>query len=45
MGLFAAIPAVMAYNRYSTEIGRLASRYDAFADEFLSLLHRKAHAK
>ena len=45
MGLFAAIPAVMAYNRYSTEIGRLASRYEAFADEFLSLLHRKAHAK
>jgi biopolymer transport protein TolQ len=45
MGLFAAIPAVMAYNRYSTHIGRLASRYEAFADEFLSLLHRKAHAK
>ncbi|RQW83796.1 MAG: protein TolQ [Methylococcus sp.] len=45
MGLFAAIPAVMAYNRYATEIGRLASRYEAFADEFLSLLHRKAHAK
>jgi biopolymer transport protein TolQ len=45
MGLFAAIPAVMAYNRYSTEIGRLASRYEAFADEFLSLLHRKAHAR
>lgn len=45
MGLFAAIPAVMAYNRYSTEIGRLASRYEAFAEEFLSLLHRKAHAK
>jgi len=45
MGLFAAIPAVMAYNRYSTEIGRLAGRYEAFADEFLSLLHRKAHAK
>lgn len=45
MGLFAAIPAVMAYNRYSTEIGRLAGRYEAFTDEFLSLLHRKAHAK
>lgn len=45
MGLFAAIPAVMAYNRYSTDIGRLAGRYEAFADEFLSLLHRKAHAK
>lgn len=45
MGLFAAIPAVMAYNRYSTEIGRLAGRYEAFTDEFLSLLHRQAHAK
>jgi biopolymer transport protein TolQ len=45
MGLFAAIPAVMAYNRYSTEIGRLASRYETFTEEFLSLLHRQAHAK
>ena len=45
MGLFAAIPAVMAYNRYSTSIGRLANRYEAFTDEFLSLLHRQAHAK
>ncbi|SMF96809.1 biopolymer transport protein TolQ [Methylomagnum ishizawai] len=44
MGLFAAIPAVMAYNRYSTEIGRLANRYEAFTEEFLSLLHRQAHA-
>ena len=45
MGLFAAIPAVMAYNRYATEIGRLTGRYEAFADEVLSLLHRKAHTK
>lgn len=45
MGLFAAIPAVMAYNRYSTDIGRLAGRYEAFTDEFLSLLHRQAHAQ
>ncbi|MGZ8218152.1 protein TolQ, partial [Methylomagnum sp.] len=45
MGLFAAIPAVMAYNRYSTEIGRLANRYEAFTDEFLSLLHRQAHTQ
>jgi biopolymer transport protein TolQ len=45
MGLFAAIPAVMAYNRYSTEIGRLAARYEAFTEEFLSLLHRQAHVK
>ncbi len=45
MGLFAAIPAVMAYNRYSTDIGRLSNRYEAFTEEFLSLLHRQAHAK
>lgn len=45
MGLFAAIPAVMAYNRYSTNIERLANRYEAFTDEFLALLHRQAHAK
>jgi len=45
MGLFAAIPAVMAYNRYSTTIGRLANRYEAFTEEFLSLLHRQAHAQ
>ena len=45
MGLFAAIPAVMAYNRYSTDVGRLANRYEAFTEEFLSLLHRQAHAK
>ena len=45
MGLFAAIPAVMAYNRYATEIGRLTGRYEAFADEFLSLLHRMAHTQ
>lgn len=43
MGLFAAIPAVMAYNRYATSIARLANRYEAFTEEFLSLLHRQAH--
>lgn len=45
MGLVAAIPAVMAYNRYVSDIGRLAGRYEAFSDEFLSLLHRKAHTR
>jgi biopolymer transport protein TolQ len=45
MGLFAAIPAVMAYNRYATDIGKLANRYEAFTEEFLSLLHRQSHAK
>jgi biopolymer transport protein TolQ len=45
MGLFAAIPAVMAYNRYSTNIGRLSNRYETFTEEFLGLLHRQAHAQ
>jgi biopolymer transport protein TolQ len=45
MGLFAAIPAVIAYNRYATNIGRLANRYETFTEEFLGLLHRQAHAK
>ena len=42
MGLFAAIPAVIAYNRYATEIGRLLSRFDAFQDEFSNILVRQA---
>lgn len=45
MGLFAAIPAVIAYNRYVADIDRLAGRYEAFAEEFLSLLHRQAHTQ
>ncbi|MCH8847015.1 MAG: protein TolQ [Proteobacteria bacterium] len=44
MGLFAAIPAVIAYNRYSNDVERLISRYDIFMDEFSSILHRHAHA-
>jgi len=43
MGLFAAIPAVVAYNRFSNQVDRLQGRYDAFAEEFSSLLHRQAH--
>ena len=42
MGLFAAIPAVVAYNRYATEIGRLLNRFDAFQDEFSNILLRQA---
>lgn len=41
MGLFAAIPAVIAYNRFSNRIERLLSRYEAFADEFLSIVNRQ----
>ncbi len=42
MGLFAAIPAVIAYNRFSTHIDRIQRRYDNFAEEFICLLQRKA---
>lgn len=43
MGLFAAIPAVIAYNRYSNDIERLINRYDIFLEEFSTLLQRQAH--
>lgn len=41
MGLFAAIPAVIAYNRYATQVERLHSRYDIFKEEFTSILERQ----
>ncbi|WP_250658581.1 protein TolQ [Alkalimarinus coralli] len=44
MGLFAAIPAVIAYNRYSAHADELVSSYETFADEFSSILHRTVHA-
>jgi len=44
MGLFAAIPAVIAYNRYSNNVERLVNHYDAFLEEFSSLLQRQVHA-
>ena len=44
MGLFAAIPAVIAYNRYSNDVERLINRYDNFLEEFSSILHRHAHS-
>lgn len=43
MGLFAAIPAVWAYNRYATKVERLSVRYDAFSEEFSSILQRQAN--
>ena len=42
MGLFAAIPAVIAYNRYSHDVERLVSRYETFMEEFASILQRQA---
>ena len=45
MGLFAAIPAVIAYNRYADKVLRLEIRYDGFSEEFSSILQRHARAK
>jgi biopolymer transport protein TolQ len=45
MGLFAAIPAVIAYNRFSAWLDFYGNKYDTFAEEFSSILHRQAHAK
>ena len=48
MGLFAAIPAVIAYNRYADKVVRLEIRYDGFTEEFSSILQRharRAHEK
>ena len=42
MGLFAAIPAVIAFNRYADIVGRLEIRYDTFAEEFSAILQRHA---
>lgn len=45
MGLVAAVPAVVAYNHFSSAVDRLLHGYDAFSDEFSGILHRKAHTK
>ena len=45
MGLFAAIPAVIAYNRYADKVVRLEYRYDSFSEEFSSILERHARAR
>jgi biopolymer transport protein TolQ len=45
MGLFAAIPAVIAYNRYADKVGRLEVRYDGFMEEFSSILQRHSVSK
>jgi biopolymer transport protein TolQ len=44
IGLFAAIPAVIAYNRYSDKVERLVTRYEIFMEEFSSILQRQAYA-
>jgi len=42
IGLFAAIPAVIFYNRFATDVDRLLNRYDNFSDEFSTVLQRQA---
>ena len=44
-GLFAAIPAVIFYNRYVNEISRYGTRLDAFSDEFSAILSRQLDEK
>jgi len=41
IGLFAAIPAVVAYNRFSHDVDRLANRFDSFIEEFSNILQRQ----
>jgi biopolymer transport protein TolQ len=44
IGLFAAIPAVVAYNRFANDIDRLANRFESFMEEFLNILQRQRAA-
>ena len=41
IGLFAAIPAVIGYNRYTHDVDRLATRYETFIEEFSNILQRQ----
>lgn len=45
IGLFVAIPAVWAYNRFATRVERLSVRYETFAEEFSSILQRQSHVE
>jgi len=45
MGLFAAIPAVIAYNRYVEKVDRLSRTYENFAEELATILQRQSHVK
>jgi biopolymer transport protein TolQ len=42
IGLFSAIPAVVAYNRFARDIDRIATSLDSFSDEFSNILQRNA---
>ncbi|MGI9322745.1 MAG: protein TolQ [Pseudomonadales bacterium] len=43
IGLFAAIPAVIAYNRYAAQVEVIVNRFEAFTEEFASILYRASH--
>lgn len=43
MGLIAAIPAVVSYNRFSSKLDSYSGKYETFAEEFYSILHRQVH--
>ena len=45
IGLFAAIPAVIAYNRFSAQVEIIVTGFEAFTDEFSSILYRATHAE
>ena len=45
MGLFAAIPAVLAYNKYSSAAETIYNSYETFAEELSTILHRRIHSK
>ncbi len=45
IGLFVAIPAVWAYNRFANRVERLSVRYESFAEEFSSILQRQSHVE
>lgn len=45
MGLFAAIPAAIAYNRYAAKVDSIVDSFQTFIDEFSSILHRQAYSR
>ena len=45
MGLFAAIPAAIAYNRYAAKVEAINANYESFSEEFSSILHRQVHSR
>jgi len=45
IGLFAAIPAVIAYNRFTNDAEKIVNQYDVFKEEFLSMLHLQTHSR